>query len=111
VSRRAAAACREAAWPWHVRQLEHAIEAGVIRAHGDGSDVLEAHHVFPEAEPRDDRPLTFHESTRRHQKRLVQEALERHDWNVTDAARELGLARSYVYNLIHEFELERSSSN
>ena len=111
VSRRAAAACREAAWPGHVRQLEHAIEAGVIRAHGDGSDVLEAHHVFPEVEPRDDRPLTFHESTRRHQKRLVQEALERHDWNVTDAARELGLARSYVYNLIHEFELERSSSN
>jgi Nif-specific regulatory protein len=111
VSRRAVAVCREAAWPGHVRQLEHAIEAAVIRAHGEGATVLEAHHVFPVAEPRDDRPLTFHESTRRHQKRLVREALERHDWNVADAARELGLARSYVYNLIHEFELERSSSN
>jgi Nif-specific regulatory protein len=111
VSRRAFAACREAAWPGHVRQLEHAIEAGVIRAHGEGSKVLEAHHIFPEAEPRDERPLTFHESTRRHQKRLVREALERHDWNVAEAARELDLARSYVYNLIHEFELERSGSN
>ena len=111
VSRRAAAACREAAWPGHVRQLEHAIEAGVIRAHGEQSDVLEAHHVFPGSEPREERPLTFHESTRRHQKRIVSEALERHDWNVTEAARELGLARSYVYNLIHEFELQRSGSN
>ena len=46
-----------------------------------------------------------------HQKRLVTEALERHDWNVTEAARELDLARSYVYNLINDFELERSSSN
>ena len=111
VSRRAAAACREAAWPGHVRQLEHAIEAGVIRAHGDKSDVLEAHHVFPEIEPADDAPLSFHESTRRHQKRVVIEALERHDWNVAETARELDLARSYVYNLIHEFELERSGSS
>jgi len=111
VARRTAAACREAAWPGHVRQLEHAIEAGVIRAHGDSSDMLEAHHVFPDTEPRVDRPLTFHESTRRHQKRLVREALERHDWNVAEAARELDLARSYVYNLINEFALERSGEN
>ncbi len=130
VSRRTLAACREAAWPGHVRQLEHAIEAGAIRAHGDKSaewrarssaegdakvvdrsGVLEAHHVFPEIEPREDAPMSFHESTRLHQRRLVIEALERHDWNVAEAARELDLARSYVYNLIHEFELERSSSN
>ena len=111
VSRRAVAACREAAWPGHVRQLEHAVEAGVIRAQGESSNMLEAHHVFPEIEPREDGPMTYHESTRRLQKRLVVEALERHDWNVSEAARELDLARSYVYNLIHEFGLERSSSN
>jgi Nif-specific regulatory protein len=110
VTRRCAAVCREAAWPGHVRQLEHAIEAGVIRAQGEKASTLEAHHVFP-VEPRDERPMTFHESTRLHQKRLVAEALERHNWNVTEAARDLDLARSYVYNLIHEFELERSGSN
>jgi Nif-specific regulatory protein len=111
VSRRAEAVCREAPWPGHVRQLEHAIEAGVIRAQGEKSRVLEAHHVFPEHEPRDLGPMSFHESTRLHQKRVVREALERHDWNVAEAARELELARSYVYNLIHEFKLERSGSN
>lgn len=110
VSRRAAAACREANWPGHIRQLEHAIEAGVIRAHGEQATLLEQHHIFPEVE-RNDAPLSFHESTRLHQKRVVVEALERHDWNVADAARELDLARSYVYNLIREFELERSGSN
>ena len=111
VSRRALVACREAAWPGHVRQLEHAIEAGVIRAHGDKSDTLEGHHVFPEIEPSDDAPLSFHESTRMHQRRVIVEALERHNWNVAAAAGELDLARSYVYNLIHEFKLERSGSN
>src|SRR5690606_8798298 len=109
-SRRALAACREAAWPGHVRPLVHAIEAGVIRAHGEGSKVLEAYYIFPEEEPRDEPQRTYYDSTRRQQKRLVREALERHDWNVAEAARELDLARSYVYNLYHEFGLERSSS-
>jgi Nif-specific regulatory protein len=111
VSRRAMAVCREAQWPGHVRQLEHAIEAGVIRAQGEKKSVLETHHVFPEHEARDEGPMSFHESTRLHQRRLVHEALERHDWNVAEAARDLDLARSYVYNLIHEFKLERSGSN
>ena len=35
VSPRALVACREAAWPGHTRQLAHAIEAAVIRAHGE----------------------------------------------------------------------------
>src|SRR5690349_23628522 len=34
VSRRAIAACRDATWPGHTRQLAHAVEAAVIRASG-----------------------------------------------------------------------------
>jgi Nif-specific regulatory protein len=111
VSHRAAHACREAPWPGHVRQLEHAIEAGAIRATGERSQMLHEHHIFPAADHREDAAETFHEGTRRHQRRLVLEALDRHNWNVADAARELDLARSYVYNLIHEFGLEQSNKN
>jgi Nif-specific regulatory protein len=109
VSRRALFACREAPWPGHLRQLGHAIEAGVIRASGEHAATLQEHHIFPAVERRDDAPVTFHEGTRQFQRRLVLEALERNDWNVADTARELDLARSYVYNLIHELGLERSS--
>ncbi len=104
VSWRALVACRNATWPGHTRQLAHAIEAAVIRAHGEGETVLHEHHVFPKA-ARDAEPVTLQEAMRSFQRRIVLEALEKHDWNVTEAARDLGLARSHVYNLINELKL------
>src|SRR6185436_13358304 len=35
LARRTVAACREAPWPGNIRELAHALEAGVVRAHGD----------------------------------------------------------------------------
>jgi Nif-specific regulatory protein len=108
VSRRASLACREASWPGHTRQLAHAIEAAVIRAHGERTDMLLEHHVFPGATPESATP-TLTEATRQFQRRYVLETLERNDWNVSEAARQLDLARSHLYNLIHDFELKRGS--
>ena len=114
VSPRAQMACQEAAWPGHVRQLAHAIEAAVIRAHGEGARTLQEHHVFPEAEHDDgieEEPVNFQEATRRFQRRYVLEALERNDWNVAETARQLELARSHLYNLINEFGLKRAGGD
>ena len=114
VSPRALLACQEAAWPGHVRQLAHAIEAAVIRAQGEGSRTLQEHHVFPEAErgdSADDAPVNFQEATRRFQRRYVLEALERNDWNVAETARQLELARSHLYNLINDLGLKRSDGH
>ena len=112
VSRRALAACREAPWPGHTRQLAHAVEAAVIRASGEKSPTLLAHHVFPKQSPAAAaQPLTMQEATRAFQKRLVLEALEKNDWNVAETARELELARSHLYNLINDFDLRRSGSS
>jgi Nif-specific regulatory protein len=105
----AMAACREAAWPGNIRQLAHAIEAAVIRAHGDGSELVLEHHLFP-AQPRPADPTTrapFHEATRQFQRRYLAETLEANDWNVALTARQLGLARSYVYELIQTSGLAR----
>ena len=108
VSRRALAACRDALWPGHTRQLAHAIEAAVIRAHGEKSPTLHEHHVFPKTARPDDQPdLSMQQATRQFQRRLVLAALEKNDWNVTETARELDLARSHLYNLINDFELRR----
>jgi len=103
-SRRAIAACRDAAWPGHTRQLWNAIRAGVIRAHGSRSTTLHEHHVFPNAAPGPE-PLTLHQATRQFQKRFVREALDRNEWNVSETARRLDLARSHLYNLINELNL------
>ena len=106
------AACREADWPGHIRQLEHAIEAGVIRAHGDRARELKVHHVFPAVAPSassPDQPRSYHDATRRFQRDYLQAALENNQWNVAKTASELELTRGYVYELIHSFEIARSS--
>jgi Nif-specific regulatory protein len=110
VSRRASNACCEADWPGHVRELGNQIERAVIFANGEHSKTLLEHHIFPSHTTSGDpnAPVTFHEGTRQYQERLVREALERNHWNAAHAARDLDLARSYVYNLIHEFGLERA---
>jgi len=114
VSRRTLVACREAAWPGHTRQLAHAIEAAVIRAHGEKSATLHEHHVFPKVAPpapgarmEDSAAFTLQQATRAFQRRHVRETLEKNDWNVTETARQLDLARSHLYNLINDFELRR----
>jgi Nif-specific regulatory protein len=118
VARRTLFACREAPWPGNVRQLANAIEAAVIRARGEQSSTLLEHHVFPELARSDgdaaattaDAALSFQEATRRFQRRFLLEALEHNDWNVAETARQLDLARSHLYNLIHGLALQRSGA-
>ena len=50
----------------------------------------------------------FHQQTRRFQTELLRSTLDAVDWNVTEAARRLGLARSHVYSLIRAFGLQRT---
>jgi len=107
VSRRALAACRDSPWPGHTRQLAHAIEAAVIRASGARSTTLHEYHIFPKAARDETEIVTLQQATREFQKRLVRAALEKNDWNVTETARQLDLARSHLYNLINDFDLRR----
>jgi Nif-specific regulatory protein len=96
-------------WPGNVRELEHAIEAAAIRAAGEGAEAVEPRHLFPTA-ARSSEPggeLDFREATRWFQRELLERTLRECEWNVTDVARRLGLARSHVYNLIRAFELGR----
>jgi Nif-specific regulatory protein len=98
-----------AEWPGHVRQLENAVEAAVIRAAGEHAKQVERAHLFPErgGAPEPEEAVTFQEATRRFQSGLLEGALEAQGWNVVETARRLDLARSHVYNLIRAFGLER----
>ncbi|TMQ19299.1 MAG: sigma-54-dependent Fis family transcriptional regulator [Deltaproteobacteria bacterium] len=107
IARRTLQACRDAAWPGHLRELANAIEAGVVRAQIDDSETLLEHHVFPRASKTADDLMTLHEATRQFRRRYVRDALEQHDWNVTETARLLDLARGHLYSLIHDFGLRR----
>jgi Nif-specific regulatory protein len=112
LSRNALRAAEAAEWPGNVRQLEHMIEAAVIRAASESATVVEQRHLFPSASPPSSTPasggVTFQEATRQFQRDLLRATLEETGWNVVETARSLDLARSHVYNLIRGFGLERT---
>jgi Nif-specific regulatory protein len=111
LARRTVLACREAPWPGHIRELANALEAAVVRAHGDGSAVVLEHHVFPAAAGTTTPAAmpTFHDATEQFQRRFLRECLEANEWNVAETARQLDLSRSYVYSLISEHKLARGN--
>ena len=102
-----------AEWPGNVRQLANRIEAGVIRAVGEGAAAVERSHLFPDdpVHEADDGPAatTFQEATRRFQRAFLEDALRESGWNIAQTARRLDLARTYVYTLIRAFGLRRES--
>jgi Nif-specific regulatory protein len=102
---------QSAEWPGNVRQLAHAVEAAVIRAAGKGSPSVEREHLFPAqsralSERRD--ALTFQQATRQFQEQLLRDTLRETEWNVSQTAEKLDVARSHVYSLIRSFGLQKS---
>jgi DNA-binding NtrC family response regulator len=104
VGRGAVRAAESAAWPGNVRQLEHAIEAAVIRAAGEGMRVVGARHLFPDAGAVA-AAVSFQEATRRFQADLVRRTLAQTSGHVGQAADQLALGRSELQQLIQTFGL------
>ena len=66
--------------------------------------------MFPDLESSrrpDEAGETLQQATRRFQADLLRERLRETGWNVSETARRLDVARSYLYKLITAFGLER----
>jgi Nif-specific regulatory protein len=99
-------------WPGNIRQLENTLAGALIRAHGRSASEVGVEHLFPDRasgpdEPGPGGPLSYEEATKRFQRELLEAALKKTDWNVAAAARNLGIVRSHVYNLIALHGLKR----
>jgi Nif-specific regulatory protein len=104
-------AIQAADWPGNVRQLENAIEAAAVRAAGGAAEEIGVRHVFPDREAGvrpAGTPATFQEATRAFQRDLLEATLRETEWNISEAARRLDVARSHVYQLIASFGLKRA---
>ena len=89
-------------WPGNVRELDHVVERAVLLAPGDQLRVedLGLRVGGDETGARLDR-LTLDEVERE----LIRRALKRHDGNVSEAARALGLSRSALYRRLERHGL------
>jgi two-component system response regulator HydG len=97
-------------WPGNVRELQNVLERAVILAPGPriGPDSLPAHVVRgipPEAIHAGGRPRTAEEMERAH----ILETLERLGWNLTQAADELGLARTTLWRKLKRYRGDPAS--
>ena len=88
-------------WPGNVRELDHAVERAVLMARGD--------RVQPEdlgmRDVQDATPRLDDLSLEDIERVLIRKALARHDGNVSQAAKALGLSRSGLYRRIAKFGL------
>ena len=110
ISAAARAAARMADWPGNIRQLENSLEGAIIRAHAEGAGEVERGHLFPNAinsAGDSQSELGWTDATRNFQRDFLLETLRGADWNITQVARQLGLARSHVYTLISSLEIKR----
>jgi Nif-specific regulatory protein len=101
-------AAQTAEWPGNVRQLQHAVETAVIRARGEAARQLEPRHLFPQLPASDNERVSYQEAMRRFQGQLVRRTLEEADWNVSEAARRLDLARPYLHKLMSSLGIVRA---
>jgi Nif-specific regulatory protein len=103
----ARAALEASEWPGNVRQLANTIEAGLIRAAGEGAAQIGRRHLFLEMDEPEREDASFHGATQAFQRRLLERVLGDEDWNVSAVARRLDLSRSRVNELLGGFTLKR----
>ncbi|MEO1231767.1 MAG: sigma-54-dependent Fis family transcriptional regulator, partial [Myxococcota bacterium] len=111
----AVAAAEVADWHGNIRQLAAQVERAVIRAAQQGRTEIDAKLLFDH--PLDSQseasslseagyPDDFHESTRQFHRSHVKRILQETNGRMTEAARRLGIARSYLYNLKKTLDLD-----
>ncbi|MFA8300068.1 MAG: sigma-54-dependent transcriptional regulator [Hyphomicrobiales bacterium] len=91
-------------WPGNIRELQHAIERAVIMSE---SNILQPHDFFfnqLDNKSKDDFvPMTTNlEET---EKMLIRKVIDKHNGNISKAAKELGLTRASLYRRIDKYGL------
>ena len=97
-------------WPGNVRALRHACERAVILADGNAfteTDFSLSRSSSPvrAAAPAPSAPLRADLNLERAEKQMVEEALQKHSYNISLAAAELGLTRASLYRRMEKHGL------
>ena len=98
---------RSSAWPGNVRELENTIRNGLLMASLRDATLVEARDLFPSTSSTvEPNALGLHDATQRFQRAHVLSVLEA-SRSVSDAAQQLGIARSHLYTLMKQHDIKR----
>lgn len=92
-------------WPGNVRELRNEIERLVIMASGKRIEFSEL--SLPNGAGREHHHPTLLEARGRYERELILSKLEESGWNISQAARVLGLERSYLYRKMKAYGIEK----
>jgi DNA-binding NtrC family response regulator len=109
------AALRSRGWPGNLRELRSVVERVALwRQAGLGSKTDEIRALVGEAptipEPNRTVRTTLSEGHATFERDLLSAVLRRSEWNTEKAARELGVSRRTIYNLLRRHKLKNPSS-
>ena len=104
ISAETAEALRQYDWPGNVRALRHAVERAVILSEGERFEPWDfpMSSEAPAREPADDIDSLNLENIERH---AIQRALSRNRYNISHAAKDLGLTRAALYRRMEKHGL------
>ena len=94
-------------WPGNVRELRNVIERSLVVAKGPHIGAEELSFPFtpkPEPQAADEQALSLSELEKQHIRRV----LEMTDWNVSQAAKILGIERATLYSKMKRYGLKKS---
>lgn len=89
-------------WPGNVRELQHAIEKAVILC--DGNCISPTDFMFPRFDI-DSGDSTYEGTLEDMEKKLITDAIQRFEGNMTAVAIQLGITRQTLYNKIRKYGL------
>lgn len=90
------------AWPGNVREMENKVKRAVIMADGP---LIELRHLEIPASTGPKHQATLKEVRDQVERDLVNRTLIQHNWNVTQAAKQLGLSRQALHDIIAKHRL------
>ena len=101
------------AWPGNVRELQNVIECSLVLANGSvflrTEDLPVGLRGFAASEAASG--ALFHEAVQGYKKELVRAALQRHDGNKLNAAKDLGISRCYLHRMLNSFGMKNESED
>jgi len=92
-------------WPGNVREIQHTIERGVIMSDGHEIKATDFNLSQNSLAASQNEPVFENLNLNEIEKLLVQKSLEKHQGNISKAAKELGLTRAALYRRLEKFNL------
>ncbi|MCW3122293.1 MAG: sigma-54-dependent Fis family transcriptional regulator [Flavipsychrobacter sp.] len=101
ISKTALAKLQQHPFPGNVRELQYVIERAIIMA--DDNTLQEKDLVFSPMELVSDRPTEEAHNLEVVEKNIILKVIEKHNGNITHAAKELGLTRTALYRRLNKY--------